>query len=77
VHLIRGESKDVIPELAMKQKVDLIVMGTAARSGLPQFLIGNTAEDVLNRVDCSVLTVKQEGFISPITLEERPKSASA
>lgn len=70
VHLVRGESKNVIPELAMKQKVELIVMGTAARSGLPQFLIGNTAEEVLNQVDCSVLTIKQEGFVSPVTLED-------
>ena len=66
---MRGDSKDVIPALAMKQKVELIIMGTAARSGLPQFLIGNTAENVLNRVDCSVLTVKHEGFVSPITVE--------
>ena len=77
VHLIRGESKDAIPDLAMKQKVGLIIMGTAARSGLPQFLIGNTAEDVLNQVDCSVLTVKQEGFVSPITLEDESNPESA
>ena len=70
VHLVEGRSRDVIPALAKKQRVELIVMGTAARTGLPQFLIGNTAEDVLNRVDCSVLTVKAEDFESPITLED-------
>lgn len=77
VHLIRGESKDVIPALAAKQKVELIIMGTAARSGLPQFLIGNTAEEVLNQVDCSVLTVKQEGFVSPVTLDEQSEPSPA
>ena len=32
--------------------------------------IGNTAETVLNRLDCSVLTVKPKGFVSPVTLAE-------
>lgn len=70
VHLVEGKSRDVIPALAKKQRAELIVMGTVARSGLPQFLIGNTAEEVLNQVDCSVLTVKPEGFVSPVGLEE-------
>ncbi len=69
VHMVRGKAKEVIPALAKKKRVELIVMGTSARTGLPQFLIGNTAEDVLNQVDCSVLMVKPEGFVSPVTLE--------
>jgi len=40
-------------------------MGTVCRTGIAGFLIGNTAENVLNDVDCSVLTVKPEGFASP------------
>lgn len=72
VHLVEGAAKEVIPELARKKRVSLIVIGTASRSGIPHFLIGNTAEDVLNQADCSVLTVKAEGFVSPITLEESP-----
>ena len=32
----------------------------------PELIIGNTAEEVLNQVDCSVLTVKPEGFVSPV-----------
>jgi nucleotide-binding universal stress UspA family protein len=69
VHMVRGKAKEVIPALAKKKRVELIVMGTSARTGLPQFLIGNTAEDVLNQVDCSVLMVKPEGFVSPVTIE--------
>jgi universal stress protein E len=32
-------------------------------------LIGNTAERVLRRLPCSVLTVKPDGFVSPVRLE--------
>ena len=32
--------------------------------------IGNTAEAILNQIDCSVLAVKPEGFETPVALEE-------
>ena len=44
-------------------------MGTLSRGGVAGLLIGNTAERVVNRVDCSLLTIKPEDFISPVTLE--------
>ena len=46
-----------------------IVMGTVCRTGIPGFFIGNTAEYVLSRVHCSVLTMKPAGFVSPVTLD--------
>ncbi len=69
VHLLEGKAKDLIPRLAKEKRVELIVMGTVARTGLPEFLIGNTAENVLSQVDCSVLTVKPRGFVTPIRTE--------
>ncbi|MCP4410554.1 MAG: universal stress protein [Gammaproteobacteria bacterium] len=67
-HLIEGRAGMVIPEQARRQEVGLIVMGTVARTGLPGFIIGNTAESVLNQVGCSVLTVKPQGFETPVRL---------
>jgi universal stress protein E len=48
--------------------VDLIVMGTVGRSGIPGFFIGNTAEEVLQCARASILSVKPPGFQSPVTL---------
>ena len=62
IHLQKGIAKDVILVVAQENDVDLIVMGTVARTGVAGFFIGNTAENVLNQVNCSVLTVKPEGF---------------
>ncbi len=70
LHLLKGDAKDEIPRLAAELKVDLIVMGTLARAGIPGFIMGNTAETILNHIDCSVLAVKPEGFVTPVTLEE-------
>ena len=63
-----GDADAVIPEFAKTQNVDLLVMGTVCRIGIPGFFIGNTAEKILDEVDCSVLTVKPEGFVSPVEL---------
>jgi len=70
LHLLKGDASVVITDLAAKKRVDLIVMGTVCRTGMAGFFIGNTAENVLQRVDCSMLTVKPEGFVSPVVLEE-------
>lgn len=70
-HLPRSmDIAKAIVTLANSKKIDLLVMGTVARTGIPGFIMGNTAEKVLNRVDCSVLTVKPDGFVTPVTLED-------
>jgi universal stress protein E len=67
VHLPKGEAIHAIPELVKDMGFDLLVMGTVCRTGIPGFIMGNTAEQVLNTVECSTLTVKPEGFVSPVT----------
>ena len=72
VHLLHDESGPgpAISELAKKEQIDLVVMGTIARSGLAGALLGNTAEKVLDRLECSVLAVKPDGFVSPVSLPD-------
>lgn len=72
VHLRRGRPEQVIPRLVEAEAVDLIVMGTVARSGIAGLVIGNTAETILQRIRCSVLAIKPEGFVSPVSPEEAP-----
>jgi len=68
LHVIKGDAKHVVPEAAHNLDVDLIIMGTVARAGVPGFFMGNTAESILNQIDCSVLTIKPPGFVSPVSL---------
>lgn len=69
-HLVKGRAREIIPELSKQVDADLLVMGTVARTGIPGFIIGNTAETILNEIDCSVLAIKPQGFVTPVTLEE-------
>ena len=68
VHLLAGRPAIAISELVSEEQIDLLVMGTVCRTGVRGFFIGNTAEGVLERVDCSLLTVKPDGFVAPIQL---------
>jgi nucleotide-binding universal stress UspA family protein len=66
-HLVKGDARVMIPELAELCNIDLLVMGTLGRTGVSGLLMGNTAEDILRQVSCSVLTVKPDGFVTPVT----------
>ena len=65
-HVIEGPAELVILEFLDQQQIDLIVMGTLGRAGLPGLFVGNTAERLLPQLPCSVLAVKPEGFVSPL-----------
>ena len=60
VHLVKGQASEAIPALARRLKVNLVVLGTVARSGLSAALIGNTAETIAGSLTCSMLAVKPD-----------------
>lgn len=68
-HLVKGPSDQVLPELADRLNTNLIVMGTVARRGLGGLIMGNTAESMMKAVRCSILTVKPDGFVSPVSTD--------
>lgn len=68
-HLVRGSPSTMIPTMAHQLDADLVVMGTVGRTGIAGLFIGNTAEMVLEQVQCSVLAVKPPGFVSPVRLD--------
>ena len=66
VQLVEGEPERAISHFVETNGVDLVVMGTVARSGIPGLVMGNTAERVLQRLRGSVLAIKPPGFVSPV-----------
>ena len=69
IHLVPGRPADAIHQLVKEQQMDLLVLGTLVRTGLEGFFIGNTAEELLGEVECSILALKPEGFRSPVSLD--------
>lgn len=56
--VIRGVPYEEIVKYAEKNQIDLIVIGTHGRKGLEKVFFGSTAEQVLRRAPCAVLTVR-------------------
>ncbi len=56
--VLKGIPYEEVIKFAEKQKIDMIVMGTYGRKGLERFLFGSTAERVVRRAPCPVMTVR-------------------
>ncbi|MDN3488065.1 MULTISPECIES: universal stress protein UspE [Pseudoalteromonas] len=61
-----GLPEDVIPDVAKRLNSELVVIGTVGRTGLSAALVGNTAEHVIDSLDCDVLALKPDGYVSPL-----------
>lgn len=70
VSRIRGKPAEKIPEFVEANELDVLVMGTVARTGLRSFVMGNTAEAILQSLGCSLVAFKPAGFVSPVTADE-------
>jgi universal stress protein E len=66
VHHVRGLPQKMIPQLVDDLKIDILVMGTVARTGIDGFICGNTAENILQKLRCSLLALKPNGFVCPV-----------
>jgi nucleotide-binding universal stress UspA family protein len=66
VHRLRGQADKVIPVYVRSQKIDILVMGTVARTGILGYFMGNTAENIMHELECALLALKPAGFVSPI-----------
>lgn len=60
-----GRPDLVLPELVKSENVDCLLLGTVARKGFSAFWLGNTAEDVLPRVECDVLLLRPQDYFDP------------
>lgn len=71
VHYYVGLTSPTQAILACNERIDpdLVVMGTISRGGVAGLLVGNTAERLLARLDCSLLTVKPDDFVCPVELD--------
>ena len=74
-HLVKGKPQNVIPELARKRQIDLVVMGSVSRAGMDGLFIGNTAEKILCYSNLSILVIKPINFYDTPVLRLSPSEA--
>jgi nucleotide-binding universal stress UspA family protein len=56
----KGSPRDELLAYADENDIDLVVMGSAGRTGIDRYLLGSTAEGVLRRATVPVFTVRAE-----------------
>jgi nucleotide-binding universal stress UspA family protein len=56
--VVTGDPARRVAQIQSKLGIDLIVMGTFARRGVPRFFLGSVADQVVRTATCPVLTVK-------------------
>jgi universal stress protein E len=61
-HVHQGGTRQLLLTLTDQLRADAVVMGALSRSGLKGLFLGNTAEDVLDRLHCDLIIVKPAGF---------------
>jgi len=66
-HVKEGLPETVIEQVADKLDAELVILGTIGRTGISAALIGNTAEHVIDQLNCDVLALKPDGYISPLS----------
>ncbi|MGR5142031.1 universal stress protein [Photobacterium sp. DNB23_23_1] len=66
IKVLEGETRQILPKFVNKEGIDLVVLGSLSRTGVAGFFMGNTAESLLNDINCSVITLKPDDFKSPV-----------
>lgn len=60
-----GRPDLTIPLLAQEAEIDCLLLGTVTRQALASFWLGNTAEELLLRIDCDALVLRPQDYYDP------------
>jgi len=60
IHLLEGEPRELIVDRAATLNADIVILGAVSRGALKRFVMGSTAEQVLDRIPCDLLIVKPD-----------------
>ncbi len=59
VRITHGDPREVLVHTAETERVDLAIVGSRGRTGVPRLLMGSVASHVVTHAPCSVLVIKQ------------------
>ncbi|MGD2044697.1 MAG: universal stress protein [Gemmatimonadota bacterium] len=71
IHVEAGDVAHVIDRVADRVRPDLVVMGSTGRTGLEGILLRNAVQDVVDQVECSVLTLGPTSTLGSVLRDPR------
>jgi universal stress protein E len=66
VHVEQGSPRAQLLALTDRLRADVVVMGAVSRRGLARVFLGNTAEEVLDRLGCDLLIIKPRALMGAL-----------
>ncbi len=69
-HLAKGNHRDEIVRHAKHMEADLVVVGDLEHSRITDLMVESTSENIIKRLECSVLVVKPPDFVTKVVVEE-------
>jgi universal stress protein E len=66
--VVEGSPRELLVTQAEALHADIVVLGAVARGAIRRFVLGSTAEQVLDRIACDLMIVKPEGVV--VAMEE-------
>lgn len=71
-HLAAGDPWREIIQMASSLRADLVVVGTAGKTGLARMALGSVAESVVRHAGCPVLVVRPKDYHARVVPEIEP-----
>ena len=71
-HLAAGDPWREIVQMASSLRADLVVVGTAGKTGLARMALGSVAESVVRHAGCPVLVVRPKDYHARVVPEIEP-----
>ncbi len=73
IHLFNGNPEDVIPATAESINATAVLMGSVGRDGFSATVLGNTAEMIMDELNCDLIVIKTpEDLFDPEKLDDDP-----
>jgi universal stress protein E len=71
LHVVGRHPTDAVLEVATETRSQIVALGSISRSGIGRFFLGNTAEALIDRLDCDILVVKPPQFRHQVVRKPR------
>jgi universal stress protein E len=65
-HVLQGGADDTLPDFAIQQSYDLMILGALTRRRGLATLVGTLTSRLIDALDCDFVLVKSESFVSPV-----------
>ena len=66
IHIMEGDTTGIVPEIAEAIEADLLVAGSVGRDGLAGVIVGNTSEELVDKINGDIVIIKPSDGVASV-----------